>query len=328
MEQITFCIQCFNRTDCLNVLLSDIQKLVINNNSLKCLVGDYSTEPIASQELIEIVKNYEFVTYYKHKNFGLDFGFADLIFKAQSEYCWILSDDDRIDINKTVVFFEKHIPLQDDIYIINAEVWSEKYTIRLRNSLIRCKTETDQEKILSIISFAGGLLIKKSIWIEHNLKLYNTFFNHAYCVKNALLHGASVRVIEAPLLRIRANNALWTENSFRIWTCYWSAFTKFFHNNVFDFDAANFNVKNLIYYYAYGALNDKTIKLIPNKYKLANVVATILMAINRKYFAMLVFFLVSIFRRSTIGEPQYYLLKSINTNFSRFILKHLYYENP
>lgn len=325
--EIEICIQVFNRHLELRELLDQLNEIYLSNCNLSCLIGDYSTETLCSEIVAELSKSYTFTRYYKSINKGIDFGFSELVERSIGKYCWLMSDDDHLHFEQASTFLKQGLNEDYDIYILNADVWSQTFSIKLRDGMTVARENGEYEYIKTTISYVGSLVIKRDIWRANcSDRFFGTYFNHAYVLKNALNNFAKIRNVNQPVLKIRANNALWTTTSFQIWTQHWPRFLEYFNTGLYVERLSDFSMKNILYYYAYGSLNSKSIREIGpisvyDRLKFSSIFLT-----NRRILSFLILIYLIIKNRSLVGEPQYYLLRSINNRCSFHLLKRFFNE--
>lgn len=325
--KIEICIQAFNRYIELRELLDQLNDIYQNNVIFSCLIGDYSTDTLCAENIEILSKSYVFTRYYKGINKGIDFGFTELVERSIGRYCWLMSDDDHVKSEQARSFLVEGLDENYDIYILNAEVWSQTFSAKIRNGMMSVRENSEYEYIKSIISYVGSLVIRKHIWIANcDERFFGTYFNHAYVLKNALIKSSKIKKIERPVLKIRANNALWTTTSFQIWTQHWPKFLYYFKTGIYAEGTYDFSIKNLLYYYSYGSLNSKSFLDVGFIGSYTRLKINLIFLINRRLLSWLILVYMTIKDCSIIGEPQYYLLRSINNRYSFYLLKRFFYE--
>jgi len=322
--KLTICIQTFNRSNYLNDLLESIPI----DSSVQILVGDYSTE----KEHIELnqknCKKWKNLVYYQGKNAGLDYGFSELMLKAQTEYCWLLPDDDLVDpstIDQLLATLKQHDPA---LLLVNSSVYTEGFVKNLKSSTIQLNLEIIQleqmhyKKFVHMLSYVGSCIFKREYWLKYMDSQYlGTYFNHVYVAVEIISQGAKVCVTNLVCVKIRANNALWTENAFHIWTYHWpQSMSKLFNQK--SENIKRIETKTLLYYFAYGALDQAAFK----KHAKGKLIANSIAFMGKTFAATLVFTMVSIHRGSLISEPGYYILKANKNFLSKLILRVFYSE--
>lgn len=325
--KLEICIQAFNRHIELRELLDQLNDIYQYNENFSCLIGDYSTEASCAGIIEKISKSYVFTRYYKGINRGIDFGFSELVERSIGRYCWLMSDDDHVKSDQARIFLEDGLDEFYDIYILNAEVWSQTFSTKLKDSLISVVRFSEDDYIKSVISYIGSLVIKRHTWIANcDERFFGTYFNHAYVVKNALINSANLRQIVHPILKIRANNALWTTTSFQIWTQHWPRFLHYFNTGMHAEVSSDFRLKNLLYYYSYGSLNRKLLRDIGFIGGFNWVKFQFIFLLNRGLLSWLIVIYMAIKDHTLKGEPQYYLLRSINSRYSNYLIRKYFNE--
>ena len=103
MKLLSICIPNYNRLEKLENLLSNIAETILKNNLQEkveiCISDDCSKEnPIFM--FYEKQKEYPNITmHYRYNkiNMGMDYNFLQSVFLAESNYCWIIGNDDEWD---------------------------------------------------------------------------------------------------------------------------------------------------------------------------------------------------------------------------------------
>jgi hypothetical protein len=113
---------------------------------------------------------------------------------------------------------------------VNAEIKNADFSTVLDASFLKIPSdkeygEIDSEKffseVASYLSFIGGVVIKRQLWLERDrASYYGTLFVHVGVI---FQHPpiSRVKVIAEPLIVIRYGNAMWTARGFEIWMFKW-----------------------------------------------------------------------------------------------------------
>lgn len=319
---LTICIQTFNRSAYLEELLSSLPE----DNSFQVLVGDFSTDAEHIRKNQIICSNWDNLVYFREEDQGLDAGFHRLILQSNSEYCWLMPDDDLVcwsEIRNICCALRSGAP---DVLVLNSAVYNQKISKLIKGTVFDLD-ETEQElhsynirKYEHVLSYIGACIFKRCAWLKAvDPKNIGTYFNHAYVIGALLEKKRRVIILNIIATKIRANNALWTKHSFRIWTENWPRAICALRGRDEFVDKNMYSISTILYYHAYGALDLQNSELSINKY-----VRLTLQKINKTFFSMVVYFGVSVRRGSLVSEPGYYILKSNKCALSRFILRYFY----
>ena len=74
------------------------------------------------------------------------------------------------------------------------------------------------------MSFIGGVIIDRNLWLSREKKIYfGTEFIHLGVIFQDKIQGRCV-IISKPYITIRFGNAQWSERSFQIWMYNWPKF--------------------------------------------------------------------------------------------------------
>jgi abequosyltransferase len=94
--RLSFCIPTYNRADfirdCLDSILAQWQ------DGLEIVIVDGASTDATPDVVAEYQRRYPFIRYYRRqKNVGIDEDVLKVIELATGDYCWMMSDDDRIE---------------------------------------------------------------------------------------------------------------------------------------------------------------------------------------------------------------------------------------
>jgi len=178
------------------------------------------------------------------------------------------------------------------------------------------------DKYQHAFSYIGACVFRRTSWLQSNKNTHiGTYFNHVYVISEMFLKDLNFLASPVLATKIRANNALWTQRSFQIWTENWPKALSALHGKSVT-EKERYSVPTVLYYYAYGALrHEHQIEKSRSRYLLF-----FLSKINRDIVSFIIFAVISIKRLSLVSEPGYYLLKANKNILTRFILKYWYDE--
>jgi glycosyltransferase involved in cell wall biosynthesis len=160
---------------------------------------------------------------------GVDQDYDKSVQLARGEFCWLFTDDDvlrpgAVNAVKSAII-EGH-----DLVVVNAEVRDrelsailERRRIIMQDNKVYAPNSMEHLFIdaLDYLSFIGGVVIRRSIWLSRERGLYfGTEFVHVGVIFQKPL-TASALVIAEPYIIIRFGNAEWTPRSFDIWMFKW-----------------------------------------------------------------------------------------------------------
>jgi len=227
--KLSICINTRNRAALLKQQLTSITKQLTNDVEVVVL------DACSSDKTSEVVTYFEKETngrvryIYQDHNNGIDKDFDNTVIAATGEYCWLISDDDHIKNGALSTVLEK-IQINDaDLFIVNAEVRDSELKKVLDSSMvktnkIRYGRGEINEFLIDIghyLSFIGGVIIKRSLWLSRNReKYFGTYFVHLGVIFQKDIPNYFY-VIKEPLVAIRYGVASWTDRSFEIWMVKW-----------------------------------------------------------------------------------------------------------
>lgn len=172
-------------------------------------------------------------------NSGVDQDFDKAVGYARGEYCWLMSDDDLI-VEGAIRRVLRELQDAPELVIVNAQVRDKELTHVLNENRLGIAQDIrfepgDMERVFEVaagcLSFIGGVVIRRDVWLSRNREAYyGTEFVHVGVIFQSPALSR-VKLVAEPLVVIRYGNALWTPRSWRIWTVNWPrlvwSFTQF-----------------------------------------------------------------------------------------------------
>ena len=201
---------------------------------------------------------------------GVDQDYCRAVEYAQGEYCWLFPDDDLLMSGAVAVVLD-HIKHGYSLVVMNARAMNPDFSQVLNHRMLAIDFDeviepADLENLfiraVSFMSFIGGVVIRRSLWIERDAEAYwGTEFVHIGVIFQAPLPGPAMLVAK-PHITIRYGNAQWTSRAFNIWMMKWPRLLWSFQIS----DRAKQlvmprepwrNLKEILYYRAIGAFGFK-----------------------------------------------------------------------
>ena len=160
---------------------------------------------------------------------GIDHDFNRAISASTGNYCWLLSDDDRLEATAIPEVLSV-LDRSRDLFIINASIWDRSFKNQLKPLAIRLEKDAffgeDSHEALFIktagyLSFIGAVVVRRSLWNSRDAEQYfGSWFAHVGLIfETPLPRGAEV--LNKPLIKIRYGDASWSPNAFRISMVHW-----------------------------------------------------------------------------------------------------------
>ena len=227
MIKLSICISTLNRGDYIEETLDTIIPQL--NKCVELIIVDGNS----SDNTCDIIKKYtdqnEYVKYFQESiNSGVDGDYDKAIKYAQGEFCWLMTDDDLLELNAVEKVLKK-IKKNIDLIIVNSKVFNNDYTKILVERQLNVKKDINYsiEKnnffpiVGAYLSFIGCVVIRKNLWLSRNREDYfgTTFIHVGVICQNPPI--TNIYVISEPLILIRYGNAMWTANAFNVWNLMW-----------------------------------------------------------------------------------------------------------
>ncbi|TXT34672.1 MAG: glycosyl transferase family protein [Chitinophagaceae bacterium] len=292
--KLSICIATYNRSTYLKSMLDSI---IPNLNSQIEIVIVDSSDNLYTSELISDFYKSKIKYIYLGVKSGVDKDYDTCISYASGEYCWLLTDDDVLKENSLNTIFN-YLNVDYSILIVNSELrsrdLSEVYRLKqlpIDFNLVLSNSMDDFRKLFkevsNYLSFIGGLIIKRELWLSRNREIYyGTEFIHMGVIFQKLL-PSKILIISEPHISIRMNNSLWSNRAFKIWFINWPLLIHSF--DLFDKSDKIFIVSlnplkqliKLLFYRSLGAFNIEGFKLYKESFKSNFIINSVLFIIAK-----------------------------------------------
>jgi len=314
-SKLSICIATYNRGIYVGETLDSI--LVQLQPNIEIIVVD-GASPDNTQEVMEqYMSSHTQIRYYRElENSGIDRDYDKAVGYARGEYCWLMTDDDIL-CSGAVSRILNALNENHDLIVVNAEVRNTDFSILLKERLLDIATDKQYEakdcekfftEAANYLSFIGGVVIKRKLWLERDRSsYYGTQFVHIGVIfQHPPLER--VRIISEPLIIIRYGNSMWKPQSFDVWVLQWSCLISSFSDfsdeakqNISSCDPWR-QIKNLIYYRAIGVYSvEEYHKFLPNQtLSLVRIVAYIISIFPGSWANFIVILYQSLFKKSPL----------------------------
>jgi abequosyltransferase len=227
LPKLSICIATYNRAAYIGETLAAILNELPKGVEVVILDG---ASPDNTAQVVEAFSHRNSVVRYIRElsNSGVDQDFDKAVCSARGEFCWLLSDDDILKpgaIARVLALLEPTL----DLLVVNAQILNADLSVELSPRILEItedryydakSSDSFLAEIGDYLSFIGGVVIRRSRWLERERERYfGSLFIHVGVIFQAPL--ARVRVVANPLISIRYGNAMWTSRGFEIWMFKW-----------------------------------------------------------------------------------------------------------
>ena len=226
--RLSICIATYNRGSFIGETLDSILRQI--EPGVELVVLDGASPDNTPEVMAQYMSSHPEIRYFREpENSGVDRDYDKAVGYARGEYCWLMTDDDLMH-PEAIYRVLKAIEKGNDLVVVNSEVSTSDLSKVLRKGILnfnsdRVYSTVDGEKFFSevanYLSFIGGVVIKRSLWLERDRSSYfGTLFIHIGVI---FQHPPinKVMVLADPLITIRYGNAMWTSRGFEIWMFKW-----------------------------------------------------------------------------------------------------------
>ncbi|RJX30703.1 MAG: glycosyltransferase family 2 protein [Oxalobacter sp.] len=225
---LSICINTRNRATYLCETLDSILNQV--QDGLEVVVLDGASEDDTQARMQAYANVWPILKYVRTDSpVGIDEGYDLSVQHASGQYCWLMTDDDLIASDAVDKLIAK-IALGYDLILVDLECYTKNMSISLRQRLYGVQEDivfrsSQDENFWGIcangLSYIGSVVIRRSVWFEHNrAPYYGSYFIHVGVIlESATIH--SVLLMSKPYIKYRSANSSWTPRSFEIWNFKW-----------------------------------------------------------------------------------------------------------
>lgn len=226
--KLSICIATYNRGKFIGETLDSILSQMLP--SVELVVVDGASPDNTPEVMTQYLLRYPEIRYFREQeNSGIDRDYDKAVGYARGDYCWLMTDDDLLQ-SGAVSRVVDSLDGSSDLVVVNAEVQNADFSTVFDTGILKFPTdqkyeEKDREvffsKVTKYLSFIGGVVIKRQLWLERDrASYYGTLFVHVGVI---FQHPpiTKVKVIADPLIIIRYGNAMWTARGFEIWMFKW-----------------------------------------------------------------------------------------------------------
>jgi abequosyltransferase len=225
--RLSICITTFKRGPFIGETLDSILSQI--GDGVELLVVDGASPDNTAQVMSNYVARHPQIRYFREQeNSGLDVDYDKAVGYALGKYCWLMTDDDLLK-EGAVATLLKELEEDPDLVVVNSELKTVDMSAVLAGNMLDLtgqeryephEAERAFEDVAKYMSFIGGVVIKRSVWLERDrVTYYGSLFVHVGVIFQRPL--GLIRVIRRPLIAIRYGNAMWTPRGFEIWMFKW-----------------------------------------------------------------------------------------------------------
>lgn len=226
--KLSICIATYKRGKFIGETLDSILSQM--TPAVELVVVDGASPDNTPEVMTQYLVRHPEIRYFREQeNSGIDRDYDKAVGYARGQYCWLMTDDDLLRAGSISCVLES-LKTNPDLVVVNAEIQTADFSSVLDPRFLKLSddveyTENDGEKFFSevgsYLSFIGGVVIKRQLWLERDrASYYGTLFVHVGVIFQSPPINR-VKVIANPLIIIRYGNAMWTARGFEIWMFKW-----------------------------------------------------------------------------------------------------------
>ena len=164
-------------------------------------------------------------------NSGLDRAYDTAVLTARGTYCWLFTDDDRLEADALPTVLEA-LKREPAAILVNASIHDATFSHLLNPSRLRLTADTlfaatDRNRLFAdaaaYLSYIGAVIVRRDCWLARERERFigSLFIHMGVLFQDPPL--AAVLVLAKPLVRIRYGIGSWTAQTLPIWLERWPA---------------------------------------------------------------------------------------------------------
>jgi len=235
---LSICIPTFNRSallkECLESFLPEASRY-----GIPILISDNNSSDGTSEVLKDFKSRYPLLTY-RSSDRPAHQGLTESVEMADTEYCWLFSDDDCVVGNPIGQILEA-ISKRMGLVILNASTMDKNLSQVVEERRLSLNEDIfyqpgEHEAFLKstafYASFLGCAVVQREKFLNFQRQVHEeTYFRHLASILR-YCPGEHIQVIAEPYIQIRLNNSGWSTNRFEVlmldWPrCIWSLPTSY-----------------------------------------------------------------------------------------------------
>ena len=228
MPRLSVCIATYNRGKFIGETLDSI--LVQMDSAVELLVVDGASPDNTPEVMAQYLLRYPNVRYYREPgNSGIDGDYDKAVGYARGEFCWLMSDDDRLKPG-AIQRVLSAIDGSGDLIVVNSDIWNADFSEKLLDRRLPISADIEYRKkdrelffskTANQLGFIGCVVIRRSFWLaRERAPFYGSMFIHVGIIFQPPAIEAA-KVICEPLIAIRDGNATWAARTFEVWAINW-----------------------------------------------------------------------------------------------------------
>jgi len=227
--QLTICIATYNRGAFIGETLDSIIPQL--RPGVEVVIVDGASPDNTAGVLASYLERSPAIRYFREsENSGVDGDYDRAVSYAVGQHCWLFPDDDLLAPGALDRVLEALEGGAVDLLIVDAEVRDRTLNRTLQSGRLTLRGERrygadDAEALLEdagyCLSFIGGVIIRKDLWMSRSREPY---FGSLFIHVGVIFQERGIRlakILSEPLIMIRAGNAMWRARGFEIWAFKW-----------------------------------------------------------------------------------------------------------
>lgn len=225
--RLSLCMATRNRADFLPEMLASVTEQI--GDDVEVVIVDGASTDGTSELLAALAQRDARIRVVSlAANGGVDQDYDRAVAEARGEYCWLITDDDRVEPNAVMKVLAA-CRGGASLIVVDASVCGPDLRTILEPRRLPCNearrySPGDASCLSDLgnhLTFIGAVIIRRSVWMSRDREpYYGSLFIHVGVIFQKPLPDDIV-VIPEPLIRIRYGMGGWVSRRFEVWMFLW-----------------------------------------------------------------------------------------------------------
>lgn len=158
MKTLSICIPTYNRVELLKISINSIlNAITFADCNIEIIISDNCSTDNTQTYCLNLVEKYSFIHYYRNLENVIELNFYIAVEKAKTDYVWLFSDDDVLNLNSIKLVYDA-ILSGNNLIISNYDIYDNSLTVLKKKNYFNISNNIIYKN-------------KNNLLIDYNLKL-------------------------------------------------------------------------------------------------------------------------------------------------------------
>lgn len=211
MKTLSICVPTYNRVELLKESINSIlNSIEFSNYEIEIIISDNCSIDNTKDYCLDLIKKYHFIKYFRNDENINELNFYIAIQRSNSDYVWLFSDDDIMNINSITTVIEA-LDNNYNIIVANYDLYDNNLSKIMKKNYFNLEQNeviTDRNKLLSEynlkLGFISCVIFEKKSFLSMPIEVFDKYrpygFPFVYGLYSSLDDNLNALIISEPLL--------------------------------------------------------------------------------------------------------------------------------